>query len=294
MDKPLIQFFDLKGGLIHLVSSIFGILYDVWNYAIYTTTDKQPITIANVITGLILFAVGIKVARYLTRIARNNIIDKLELESNVSDLLESITHYTLIIFISLMVLDISHVPFTVFSFIGGTFAVSMAFGSRNIFNNLLSGLFLMVEQPIRVGDFIEIDKTFGKVIKIGARCVNIRTANNVDILVPNSSILENKVVNWTLNDDKVKICIEVPIKRSAPTRTAEQTILKSLQQNKDILSLPLPQVYFDRYDEDNLVFEVTFWIHINSSDRKKIISDLNHMINLALFELGALAVSINE
>jgi small-conductance mechanosensitive channel len=142
----------------------------------------------------------------------------------------------------------------------------------------------MIEQPIRVGDYVEIDKTPGRVISVGARCVNIRTSKNIDILVPNSVVLQNKVTNWTLNDDKVKVIIEVPIDPTVSSRFAEDLIIKNLQKNNDILKHPEPHVYFDSYGEDFLKFEVCFWVELNNIDRKKVISDINHSIKASLNE----------
>ena len=199
-------------------------------------------------------------------------------------MLENITHYTLLILITLIVLDISHVPLTIFSFIGGTLAISVGLGSQKILNNVLSGLIIIIERPIRLGDLIEIDKSIGRVTKIGVRSVNVRTNSNIDILIPNSAMIENKVINWTLSDEKVRLSITIPLQQNTPTRIAEKVILDSLVNYDQVLKLPKPSVYFEGYLEAELILEVNFWVNINNCDRKQVVSDVNHLINAALFK----------
>jgi small-conductance mechanosensitive channel len=282
----MLEFFNLKENLYNLVMAILTTIYDVWNYTVYTTTDKQPITLANIVIGLILMVFGLRYAKKLSSLTRSKILNAIDIENNVREVLENIIHYALIVLTTLLVLDISHVPLTVFGFVGGTLAISLGFGSRNILENFISGLIIMVEQPIRIGDYIEIDKNAGRVVKVGARCINIRTSKNIDILIPNSAILQNKVTNWTLNDDSVKLVIEVPIDKNVPTRLAEELILKTLEQNIEILKNPMPHVYFDSYSEDFLNFEVCFWVKINNVDLKKVISDINHAVKTSLNDLN--------
>ena len=113
------------------------------------------------------------------------------------------TFYVLLATFTMLSLNVLNVPMTVFSFLGGALAIGAGFGSQNIVNNFISGLILLVERPIRVGDVIELDGTTGTVTQIGARSTKIATGANHEIIVPNSKLLETSVVNWTLTDDIV-------------------------------------------------------------------------------------------
>jgi small-conductance mechanosensitive channel len=142
----------------------------------------------------------------------------------------------------------------------------------------------MVEQPIRIGDYIEINDMVGRVINIGARCINLRTSSNIDILVPNSVMLQNTVVNWTLNDTSIRISSIIPISNEAPSRLVEEILLQVLNQNSDILKDPKPQAFFSSFAEGNAVkFEILFWIDLAAmAERKKILSDINHALTAIL------------
>lgn len=251
----------------------------VWNYKI-TTLEKQPIAVSNVIIGVVLFIIGLWVARYLSRFINRKLLTILEIDKSVADALEKFSYYLFLIINTLIVLDISNVPLKVFTFVGGALAIGIGFGSQNIISNFISGLILMVERPIKVGDLIEVNTMLGRVISIGARCTHIRTGSSVDILLPNSSMLENKVVNWTLTDNIVRVNIAIGVAYNTPTHKVETLLLKAVKQTSDILSSPAPQVYFTNFGESSLQFEAHFWIELSSPIEKiRIISNLNHLLD---------------
>ena len=117
--------------------------------------------------------------------------------------LQSLTFYLLLAMFTMVSLNVLHVPITVFSFLGGALAIGAGFGSQNIVNNFISGLILLVERPIRVGDVIELEGMTGTVTANRRRSTKIATGVNHEIIVPNSKLLETSVVNWTLSDDVV-------------------------------------------------------------------------------------------
>ena len=96
-----------------------------------------------------------------------------------------------------------HVPLTVFAFMGGAIAIGVGFGSQTLANNFISGLILLVERTIRVGDLVNVDGIDAKVEHIGTRSTRVKTRENFEMLIPNSKFLENSVTNWTLSDTRV-------------------------------------------------------------------------------------------
>ncbi|RYE12558.1 MAG: mechanosensitive ion channel, partial [Rickettsiales bacterium] len=259
----------------NIISSVFKTILNIWNYTIYTTTDRQPITLANMIFGIILFILGLKLARYLSNLIRLRILNILKLDPTVRDSLEKISHYLFIIFITLIVLDISHVPLTIFTFVGGALAISIGLGSQNILNNFISGLIIMVEQPIRVGDIVEVNNNIGEIITIGARCVHLKTASNIDILVPNSLMLQNTVINWTLVDDNIRSSIQLFVD-SENSQLIQEILIQAMIIVEGVLSDPKPRAYFLGWEIGALKFELQFWIHLKSEpDRREIISNVN-------------------
>jgi len=267
-----------------VIKALFSAVYNAWNYTLYNTSDKQSITLANIVIGLLLMVIGMKLARKFSVLARKKILDTMDIDNNIRVILETIIRYLLIILITLVILDVSHLPLTSLTLIGSALAVGVGFGSQSILNNFMSGLVIMIEQPIRVGDYVEVDSIYGRVINIGARCINIVTADNMDVLVPNSVVIQNKVINWTLNEDKIRASMTIPINITIDSKKAEKLILKSLSSNQDVLTYPKPILYFSSYIERDrdMKFELCFWIEPHMVDRRKIISDLHHAIRAEL------------
>ena len=131
-------------------------------------------------------------------------------------MIESLSFYALLVAFGLAALKYANVPLTVFTFLGGAIAIGVGFGSQNILNNFISGLILLAERPIKVGDLIQLGETYGNVTKIGARSTQIRTGENLDIIVPNSKFLENDVTNLTRRDDRLRTSISVGVAYGSP------------------------------------------------------------------------------
>jgi small-conductance mechanosensitive channel len=130
-----------------------------------------------------------------------------------------------------------------------------------------------------VGDLVDVNNTLGRIINIGARCTHIRTANSIDILVPNSSMLESKVINWTFTDNMVRVNITVGVAYNSPVRTVEALLLQAAHAVGYILKSPEPQVFFTSFGENAINFEIFFWMDISANvEKRKIINDLNHRI----------------
>ena len=172
-----------------------------------------------------------------------------------------------------------HVPITVFSFLGGALAIGAGFGSQNIVNNFISGLILMVERPIRVGDVIQLDGNTGTVTQIGARSTKIATGVNHEIIVPNSKLLETSVVNWTLSDDLVGCVVKVGVAYGSPTREVERLLKYAAQKHPDVLREPAPAVVFADFGADALMFELRFWLNLRQTSKGEVESELRYAID---------------
>ena len=118
--------------------------------------------------------------------------------------IEKLVYYALVVGIVAIALQMVSIPISAFAVLGGAFAIGLGFGAQNLFNNFMSGLILIIEQPIRIDDLIEVESQRGIVVDVGARCTRMRRDDGVDLMVPNSRLLENTVINWTLADPRIR------------------------------------------------------------------------------------------
>jgi small-conductance mechanosensitive channel len=183
-------------------------------------------------------------------------------------------------------LNVLHGPITVFSFLGGALAIGAGFGSQNIVNNFISGLILLAERPIRVGDVIELEGSSGTVTQIGARSTKIATGVNHEIIVPNSKLLETSVVNWTLTDDVVGTKVTVGTAYGSPTREVERLLKQAAVEHPKVLKRPEPEVIFADFGADALMFELRFWLNLRETRKVEVESELRFTIDELFADRG--------
>lgn len=240
----------------------------------------QPVTIGQVIQAVLLALVGIAISAWLTRRLRRRLTRLKRIDEGVAAAIQKLVFYVLVVIVVLIALQMVHFPIGVFTFLGGAVAIGLGFGAQNIFNNFISGLILTFERPVRIGDLVEVDDHLGRVEEIGGRCTRIKRTDGIDVLVPNSALLENNVINWTLSDKLIRTSVTVGIAYGSPTRQAGEIIKRTAIEHEDILESPEPIVLFLDFGDNALTFKVYFWANVSSQMQLRIIeSDLRYRID---------------
>lgn len=253
-----------------------------------TKVDDHPLTVGKVLMGVVLIFCGFIMARLLSSTLGSRLQhERIGMNESGAAALQSLSFYVLLVCFTLTSLRFVNVPLTVFTFLGGAIAIGVGFGSQNIVNNFISGMILLAERPIKVGDLIQIDDLYGNVNQIGARSTIIRTGDNLDIIVPNSTFLENNVVNLTRGDDKLRTHVKVGIAYGSPTREATRLMKSAAVEDGRVLNRPEPFVWFMEFGDNSLNFEVHFWVKVKRiSDRIRIESDIRYRIDQLFREAG--------
>ncbi len=245
-----------------------------------TEIGDESITIRKIFYMLVILVGGLVVGRFLIRYLRGYAAKKLKLRSNVVLIIEKLSNYLLFIIVFYFALNYVNIPLTIFTFLGGAIALGIGFGAQNLINNFLCGLILMGEQPIRIGDWVDIDGKTGIITNIGARASRLRLFSGVDVLIPNSKFLENNVVNWTLSDKKVRLQISVGVAYGSPTREAQRLIMRAVSEHGVVLEDPEPKVFFEDFGDSALVFSAYLWVEIGpATDARTVMSDIRHRID---------------
>jgi small-conductance mechanosensitive channel len=276
--SDLLSIFHSDHPFMLAINYVLSVLSYIWEYKIFETSDHQSIAVANMVVGLFLLIFVLKFAKFLSLkiSARLQKINKVD--PSVINSLERISYYAFVVIFTIFVLDIVNVPLTAFTVVGTTLALGIGLGSQNIANNFISGLIIMIERPIKLGDIIEIKNlnVVGKVINIGARCVSVRSENNINILIPNSNILQDSVINWTFNDTHLKIVMPQYFDNNTEMEKIDKIFYQVINDNVNILKDPPAKVLVKSMGKDGLNIEVEFWINLSSNvDSKYIINDIN-------------------
>lgn len=184
------------------------------------------------------------------------------------------------LFIGLQSLGVNLSSLIVF---GGAVGVGVGLGLQNVVSNFVAGLILLVEQPIRIGDRIVTGDTMGDVIRIAARSTWIRTNENIVVIVPNNDFINNPVINWTANDDNVRINIPVGVGYSSDPQQVRELLLQAAGNHPDVLKDPQPDVVFTDYGDNSLNFSLRVW----TSHRAHAPAILKSDLYFALFQVFA-------
>ncbi len=273
-------------------------LVSFWNYELFAVDDtifidgekvtgQRAVTIGKILTALMILIIGFLLSTPLKNKIGAISARHFKVAAPGVILIEKI--FIIIVFISLVIFALMTVkiPLTVFAFMGGALAIGVGFGAQNLINNFISGIILLMEQPIKVDDIIEIDGMSGTVVSVGARCSQVRRFDGIDILVPNSEFLQKNVVNWTLSDSQLRLTIKFGVAYGSHTRNVSQIVSRVLEEHGRILKNPAPCILFDDFGDSALIFTVYFWVNIDPEMTYRIIaSDFRHMLGKRLDESG--------
>lgn len=260
------------------VAEAWSAFVDVWQYQL-AAVDNSPISVGQVLLGLLLLLVGYISARSLSWYLGQHLLPQLGMPENAASALQTVSHYVLVTLFSFAALHMVNVPLGVFSFLGGAVAIGVGFGSQNIMNNFISGLILLAERPVRVGDVIQIDNVSGVVEQIGARSTRVRTENNLEIIVPNSTLLQTNVINWTLSDDRVRSTVRVGVAYGSPARDVSRLLEQAAREQTPVVASPPPAAMFVDFGDNALMFDLNFWLHLSTPGvRRSVESEIRHRI----------------
>jgi small-conductance mechanosensitive channel len=265
-------------------AEFWNLVLAVWQHPVFGASGDAPITVGQIVLVLLLLAVGLLGGRIAQRQVGRRLL-RSHLQPDAAHAIERILFYGIVALVAVTAMGLLNIPLTAFAFVSGAVAIGVGFGAQNIINNFISGWILMTERPVRMGDFIEIDGAHGTVETIGNRSTRIRRVDGVHLLVPNSTLLEQTVVNWTLVDNNVRTSVSVGVAYGSDVKLVAELIAKAAAEHPDILKEPPPVVVFDDFGDSALQFEVLFWSDAGAERGLRAIrSDLRFTLNARFAE----------
>lgn len=272
-----------------------------WQYELFTVDDSviadgkeikavRSVTVGKSVGAIGLLVFGFLLLSWLIRAVIAEAEHRIGLKASVAT---QIRRWLMLLATgSLIILSFNlvQIPLSVFAFLGGALAIGAGFGTQNLLKNLISGVMLLIERPIRLGDLVEIDGVKGRVTSIGIRFSTVHSPDGVDTLIPNSELVEKKLVNWTYSSPEARREIRVGVSYSAdPARVADLLRAAALAHPK-VMREPMPVVTLDDFAESALVFTLRFWVRLGPGlDGRVVDSDLRCTI---LDQLGQAGIEI--
>lgn len=255
--------------------------------------DKQLLTIAgyDLSFGQLVFFPFIVVLGYLAigwsvRKTTKLMTDR-EANPDLVQVVRRAVYVVGLIVLIITTLDLLNVPLTAFAFVSGAVAIGVGFGAQNIINNFISGWILIWERPIRINDYIEVGTTTGTVEEINTRSTRVRRVDGVHLLIPNSKLLEETVVNWTLVDRLLRCIVRVGIQYGSDLEKVKKILTDVAISHSFVLQDPIPEVIFEDFGDSALIFDIYFWVNsVGEKSGRQVRSEIRFSINAALHEAG--------
>jgi small-conductance mechanosensitive channel len=225
-----------------------------------------PLTVGTVSLSLgdiLVFGLTIAAAVLLSRLIRillnEDVLPRLSLRRGVANAISTSVRYFILLVGFFFALGAAGVDLSRFALLAGAFGVGIGFGLQNVVNNFVSGLILLFERPIQVGDTIEVGGLLGDVTQIGIRASMVRTVQGAEVIVPNGNLVSKEVINWTLSDRHRRVELPVGVAYgNRPARVIE--VLEAVVASEPrVLRLPPPLVLFRGFGDSSLDFEVRLW-----------------------------------
>jgi len=203
----------------------------------------------------------------LTRLGRYIIAEKIFVRSDIDpglqDSITTISIYAMWGLGLVMALGILGVSTTSLAVVFGAMSIGIGFGLQAIFNNFVSGIILLFERPIQVGDAVEVQGTWGTVKKINVRATVVQTFDNASLIIPNSEFISSQVTNWSFKEPSLRRKISVGVAYGSDIELVRQTLLEIVNQTKNVLKKPKPDVLFDDYGDSALIFILRYWTTVD-------------------------------
>ncbi len=248
---------------------------------------RQPFEVGNlrftplsILIGLALVGGLALVTAAMKRVLRDRVLPRAGLNRGVSIAIATLVSYGIMLLGVLIIMPVMIPGFDLhtLSVVIGGIGFGIGFGLRNIADNFVSGVILLIERPIKVGDRIQLGEVYGDVVEIRARSTTVRTNDNIHIIVPNSEFISGKVTNITHNDNRVRFRIPVGVHYKSDPHHVAKVLVEAALACPDVLRMPAPEARFLEFGESSLNFEVWVWTETMFNRPQNMRSRVNFQI----------------
>ncbi len=240
------------------LTDFFGEFGDFFTTKLFTLGDSD----ISLLTILYLVLVAVALVYFSGRFSKllaNTILPRYSNNTGTIQSIATITRYLILTIGFIVLIQTAGIDLSTLSILAGALGVGIGFGLQNITNNFISGIIILFEQPIKVGDRIEVGEIKGDVIKISARATTVVTNDNISVIVPNSEFISSTVINWSHNDRNVSFRYPVSVSYKEDPRIIKKILLEVASENSGVLKKPGPDVLFDEFGDSSLNFILRVW-----------------------------------
>lgn len=264
-------------------NSVLTAVRQVLDYPLFNLGEGS-LTLAVVLKLLLLFALVLGTENVLRRYFAKHILKRTRLDASLQYGIARIGGYVFILLGLYVALTAVGINLSSLAVVAGAVGIGIGFGLQNIIHNFVSGLIILAERPIALGDRIEVAGVAGNVTRIRLRSTEIVTNDNISIIVPNSDFITHPVTNWSHGDPRVQIRIPVGVAYGTDVEKLRRVLLEVAAEHPKVLKTPEPTVFFDGFGDSALLFELGLWTSEMAHSPRRFRSELNFAIERKLRE----------
>ena len=220
---------------------------------------KTHLTLWSIIYLILLIFLLVYLTAKLKKWIVYRLLEHSKIELGVRIAVGTIIRYGVLVLGFIIIMQTEGIDLSALTILAGALGVGIGFGLQNITNNFVSGIIILFERPIKVGDRIEVGDVYGDVVNISMRSTTVITNDNIAIIVPNSDFISTRVINWSYNDRNVRFNIPVGVSYNEDPEKVRRILLEIATQNKGVLKQPEPEVLFDEMADSSLNFNLRIW-----------------------------------
>ncbi len=240
-------------------ASILEIIRDILQYRLFTI-NQQPVTISSVLL-FIVFLLGVYIiSKLVNRIVLRRILIRFDIERSIRYNMIRLGHYIVMTIGTLFAFQFVGLDLSSLTVIFGLLSVGIGFGLQNIASNFISGLILLFERPIKVGDRVTVGDVEGIVSAINMRATTVNSLRNISIIVPNSDFISARVTNWSYGDPKIRVDIEVGVSYGSDLDTVLKALIEVAEENSEVMKYPKPQALLMSFGDSSWNMQLRFWL----------------------------------
>lgn len=241
-----------------LTNSFISKVKEVMNFVIFDIQGSN-FTLLTLIYLIVSSIVLVISSKRFTRFLEHKFLANRITEKGARLAIVTIVHYLILLFGFLFIFKSAGFDLGAFSWLLGALGVGLGFGLQNITSNFVSGIIILFERPIKIGDRIQVGDISGDVIAISMRSTTIITNDNISIIVPNSKFINDDVINWSHNDRRVRLRYPIGVAYKENPEQVKSVVLQVANTHSGILKDPPPMLLFSEYGDSSLNFELVVW-----------------------------------
>ena len=237
------------------------------------TSGELTISVKMILLVIIILYFTVIVSWIIQAFVDSQIMTPKNMDRGIKESLKRLIHYGLFTFGFLVAVSMAGLDLQKFTILAGALGVGIGFGLQNIVNNFVSGLILLFERPVKVGDIININQDWGTITRIGLRSTVFETFDNSEVIVPNADLIAQKVTNWTFSSKIVRVVLPVGVEYGSPLEKVLEILNRAAKDHPEVLPDPQPNSIFEGFGTSSIDFQLRFWVK-SIDDRLRIRTDV--------------------